>query len=77
MNEDIFNSVFWLSISTMILTSFSVLLKYCLKSKCDKIDLCCGLIKVHRNVQIENDIDSRQPSTPENNNNNNNFNNIV
>jgi hypothetical protein len=77
MNEDIFNSVFWLSISTMILTSFGVLLKYCLKSKCDKIDLCFGLIKVHRNVEIENDIEIRQPSTPENNNNNNNINNIV
>ena len=72
MNEQIFNSVFWLSISTMILTSFSVLLKYCLKSKCDKIDLCCGLIKVHRSVELENDIEIGQspPTTPTNNDNN-------
>lgn len=51
----------------MILTSFSVLLKYCLKSKCDKIDLCCGLIKVHRAVEIE-DIELGQ--SPTNNDNN-------
>ena len=69
MNEQIFNSVFWLSISTMILTSVSVLLKYCLKSKCDKIDLCCGLIKVHRAVEIE-DIELQSPPTPTNSDNN-------
>ena len=71
MDEQIFGSIFWLSISTMILTSFGVLLKYCLKSKCDKIDLCCGLIKVHRDTKVEEEIELRQPSTPENNNNNN------
>ena len=71
MNEQIFNSVFWLSISTMFLTSFSVLLKYCLKSKCDKIDLCCGLIKVHRAVEIEDiEIGQSTPPTPTNNDNN-------
>jgi len=70
MNEQIFNSVFWLSISTMILTSFSVLLKYCLKSKCDKIDLCFGLIKVHRAVEIEDIELSQSPSTPTNSDNN-------
>jgi len=66
MNEQIFNSVFWLSISTMILTSVS----YCLKSKCDKIDLCCGLIKVHRAVEIEDIELSQSPSTPTNSDNN-------
>ena len=70
MNEQIFNSVFWLSISTMILTSVSVLLKYCLKSKCDKIDLCFGLIKVHRAVEIEDIELSQSPSTPTNSDNN-------
>lgn len=54
----------------MILTSFSVLLKYCLKSKCDKIDLCCGLIKVHRAVEIEDIELGQTPPTPINNDNN-------
>jgi hypothetical protein len=28
-------------------------IKYCLRSKCDNINLCFGLITVHRNVELE------------------------
>ena len=29
------------------------MIKYCLKSKSDNINLCFGLITVHRNVELE------------------------
>ena len=67
MNEDIFNSVFWLSISSMILASFGVALKYCLKSKCSETNLCFGLVRIKRDVEIEEDIELASPPTPTNN----------
>jgi hypothetical protein len=46
----------------LILTNaFSLLaniMQYCYKSKCNKIDLCCGFIHIDRNIQAEQDIES-------------------
>jgi hypothetical protein len=33
-------------------------MQYCYKSKCNKINLCCGLIYIDRNIQAEQDIES-------------------
>lgn len=55
-----FDSTFFVTIVTILTGSFALMLKYCLKSKCDKISCCCGLIKIHRIVEIEennNDIE--------------------
>jgi len=49
----IFNSAFWITIVTLCTGSVALGLKYCLKSKCDSINLCYGLIKIHRNVELE------------------------
>jgi hypothetical protein len=41
--------------------AFSLLaniMQYCYKSKCNKINLCCGLIHIDRNIQAEQDIES-------------------
>ena len=53
---DEFNSVFWLSLSTMVLGSVAVCLRYSYQSKCQDISLC-GLIKIHRNVDAEVELD--------------------
>ena len=46
------DSVFWISIATL-LTGFTLKLSSLIfKSKCDTCSIC-GLIKVHRNVEIE------------------------
>ncbi len=50
---DIFNSAFWITITTLLTGSIALSLKYCLKSKCDEINCCFGLIKIHRNVELE------------------------
>ena len=57
---DEFNSVFWLSLATMVLGSFAVCLRYTYQSKCEDITLCYGLIRVHRNVEAEIEVDEMQ-----------------
>ena len=48
-----YDAVFFLTISTLLFGCFGLSMKYLLKSKCDNVHLCCGLIKVHRNVELE------------------------
>jgi hypothetical protein len=50
---EIFNSAFWITIITILTGSLALALKYCLKSKCDHIDICFGCLKIERNVQLE------------------------
>jgi hypothetical protein len=59
---EIFNDVFWLSISTGVLGFLAVVIKTALKSKCDKTNLCWGLIRIHRRVELENDDNEAQNS---------------
>ena len=33
-----------------------ILFRYAFLSKCDNVSVCCGLIKIHRVVQIEEDL---------------------
>lgn len=51
MNEDM-NSTFWISFVSIVTGVIVISVKYCLKSKCDNVDIC-GLIKIHRNTQEE------------------------
>ena len=48
-----YDAVFFVTISTLICGSFGLVVRYCLKSKCDEVNLCFGLIKVHRDVKAE------------------------
>lgn len=50
-----FDSVFFITVITIISGSFALILKYCLKSKCDNVKCCYGLLEIHRNVEIETD----------------------
>jgi len=50
---DTYDGVFFITISTLLFGCFGLVIKYCLKSKCDNINLCFGLITVHRNVELE------------------------
>ena len=34
-----------------------LMLKLCFKSKCSTIDLCCGLMKIKRQVQLETELE--------------------
>lgn len=48
-----FNAVFWSGIATVVMGAVGLAIKYGLKSKCDDINFCWGLIKIHRRVELE------------------------
>ena len=50
---DNFNSVFFLSLATTILTFCGVAFGYCYKSKCKECSICFGIVRVQRDVEIE------------------------
>ena len=65
-----FNSVFWLSMATLVFAFGGVIINGMFKSKCKKCKLCC--IEIERDTQAEieeqklefNNI-TRQPGPPE------------
>jgi hypothetical protein len=60
-----FNAVFWSGIATVVMGAVGLAIKYGLKSKCDDVNLCWGLIKIHRRVDLEDDPSSdEEKSTP-------------
>lgn len=48
-----FNSIFFITISTIVVGAFGLSVKYCLKSKCEKFSVCCGLLHIDRRVDLE------------------------
>ena len=57
-----FNSVFFLSMATIISGLLALCIKYGFASKCDDIALCCGLIRIHRRVELEGDDEENNDS---------------
>ena len=56
MDDNTFDAVFFLTLSTAILAFLGLALKSCFKSKCSNVNLCCGLINVQRDVITEENI---------------------
>jgi hypothetical protein len=48
-----FDGVFFISLATILVGVFGMSIKYCLKSKCEHLSLCCGLINIDRRVDLE------------------------
>ena len=44
----------------MLVGAFGLGIKYCLKSKCSDLSLCCGLINVKRNVELEKELEEKE-----------------
>lgn len=57
---DTFDAVFWLSVGTLVTTSFGIALKYALKSKCETCSLCFGLLTIKRRVDLEAQTEERE-----------------
>jgi hypothetical protein len=55
-----YDAVFFVTISTLICGSFGLVVRYCLKSKCDEVNLCFGLIKVHRDIKAEIELEEKE-----------------
>ena len=54
-----FDAVFFITISTLLFGCIGLTIRYCLKSRCDTINLCYGLISVHRDVKSEEELEMR------------------
>lgn len=50
---DTYDAVFFISLATILVGAFGVSVKYCLKSKCEHLNLCCGLLTIDRRVDLE------------------------
>jgi hypothetical protein len=48
-----YDAVFFISIGTLMCGGFALIVKYCFKSKCENVQLCGGLIKIKRRVDLE------------------------
>ena len=64
---DSFNDVFFITAGTMLFGFFGILLRYAFLSKCDNVSTCYGLIKIHRVVQIEEEIPIEEAREEKNN----------
>lgn len=48
-----YDGVFFISLTTILMGAFGLTIKYCLKSKCEHINICYGLFKIDRRVDLE------------------------
>ena len=61
-----FSPEFWIVVIGSLIGFFTVVLQQCYKSKCDRFSMCYGLIRIHRNIDAELEIDeiNIQPIPP-------------
>lgn len=48
-----FSESFYISIITMITGVLALCIRYCLKSKCNDVNVCFGLVQITRDVNAE------------------------
>jgi hypothetical protein len=51
------DSTFWITMSTLIIGSFAVIVRACYRSKCKNFNCCFGLIHIERDTDAEEKID--------------------
>lgn len=51
------DAAFWVSMATIVVGAYRFSLSQAYKSKCSSLKMCCGLIDVQRNVDIEQQYD--------------------
>ncbi len=50
---DTYDAVFFISIGTMVVGLVALMIRFCIKSKCEHFSLCFGLITIDRRVDLE------------------------
>jgi hypothetical protein len=57
------DSAFLITMTSLVLGSVALCIRYCFKSKCDNVGCSCWgcELKIHRNVDIEEDIELANP----------------
>jgi hypothetical protein len=57
---EIFDSVFWITVLSILTGCIGLCIKYCLKSKCDNVKCCYGLVEIHRDIEAETEEEMKQ-----------------
>lgn len=47
-------------LATLIVGLIGLIVRYAFKSKCTNVDLCCGCLTIKRNVDAENEIETKE-----------------
>lgn len=71
-----YNGAFFLSLATMFFGALALCMKYSFMSKCSKVNFCCGLINIDREVELERKFEETKTNNEETKEENNNENNI-
>jgi hypothetical protein len=53
MDDSVFDSVFWITITGLVVSFLLGIINTCLKSKCRRCALCFGLIQITRDTEAE------------------------
>lgn len=57
-----FNSVFFITVITILTGSLALAFKFCLKSKCENFSCCFGMLSIERRVELEDDVELQTPN---------------
>lgn len=52
-----YDATFFITITTIITGFLGLTIRFCLKSKCEDISVCFGLLNIKRRVDLETDIE--------------------
>ena len=55
-----YDGIFFITILTILTGFCGLAIKHCLKSKCENLNICCGLIKIERRVDLEVEEEMKQ-----------------
>lgn len=55
-----YDAVFFVSVGTLVIGFLGLVIKYCLKSKCENVKLCFGFIEIHRRVDLETEVEMHE-----------------
>ena len=71
------NDVLVISLATICSGIIVLGLRLCFKSKCSDVDLCCGLFKIKRNIELEIQIENKELESHDKTKSNKDLNNVV
>ena len=71
------NDVLIISLATICSGIIVLGLRLCFKSKCSDVDLCCGLFKIKRNIELEMQIENKELESHDKTKSNKDLNNVV
>jgi hypothetical protein len=55
-----FSESFYISVLSIMVGMIGLCVKYCLKSKCNDVSVCCGMIQISRDVNAEIETEERE-----------------